>query len=176
VGEQDKGWTYAKFLLGHERTNIAGVAESKRLLQKLKTIAARTRVCDQPLSADPRFRDRLAQIELELLALEITNLRLLCDDTKGAAPGPQASLLKIRGSEVQQNLAELSMQALGPYALAYLHEALDPQWEPDSILAQFLPDYAPALSGQYFNLRKTSIYGGSNEIQKNIMAQMILGL
>jgi len=178
VGEENKGWTYAKFLLGHERTNIAGVGHSKRTLKKLKALAREQQANGRPLIEDARFRDRIAQVELELMALEITNLRLLSAEAAGdkRAPGPEASILKIKGSEIQQSLAELMMSALGHYALPWLHEALEHPWQPDPLLAQHYPQAAPALSGLYFNQRKTTIYGGSNEIQKNIISQNILGL
>jgi alkylation response protein AidB-like acyl-CoA dehydrogenase len=124
-----------------------------------------------------RFRDRIAQVELELMALEITNLRVLSAFAReNRAPGAEVSALKIKGSEIIQRLAELKMHALGHDALPYLREALEPDWVPDPLLASHYPAYAPSLSGQYFNLRKTTIYAGSTEIQKNIIAKMILGL
>jgi alkylation response protein AidB-like acyl-CoA dehydrogenase len=172
VGEENKGWTYAKFLLGHERAGIAGVGRSKAALKHLKEIARRETSAGRPLIEDQRFRDRIAQVELELMALEITNMRVLCAEKEKKAPGPEASILKIKGSEIQQAIAELKMQALGHYALPWLPEALDPAWTGEAVGAE----YAAPLSGQYFNYRKTTIYGGSNEIQKNIVAQMILGL
>ncbi|HST01798.1 MAG TPA: acyl-CoA dehydrogenase family protein [Usitatibacter sp.] len=172
VGEENKGWTYAKFLLGHERTGIAGVGRSKRELEKLKDIARRERSGGRPLIEDARFRDRIAQVEIELMALEVTNLRVLSEEDTRRAPGPEASILKVRGSEIQQSLSELQMQALGAYGLPYVPEALDAKWEGDPVGE----DYAAPLSGHYFNMRKTSIYSGSNEIQKNIISQMILGL
>ncbi|TRZ95953.1 MAG: pimeloyl-CoA dehydrogenase large subunit [Rhodocyclaceae bacterium] len=176
IGEENKGWTYAKFLLGHERTGIAGVGRSKRELKKLKEIAATESANGRPLIADPRFRDRIAQVELELMALEITNLRVIsAEGEKKRAPGPEASILKIKGSEIQQVLSELQMQALGHYALPYIEDALDAGWPGDPLMEAY-GDNAAALSGHYFNYRKTSIYGGSNEIQKNIISQMILGL
>jgi alkylation response protein AidB-like acyl-CoA dehydrogenase len=180
IGEENKGWTYAKFLLGHERTGIAGVGRSKRELKKLKDIAAKETANGKPLIEDQRFRDRIAQIELELMALEITNLRVISSDSAAegkerTAPGPEASILKIKGSEIQQLLAELKMQALGHYALPHMHEALDAGWPGDPMMEAYA-DHAPPLTGHYFNYRKTSIYGGSNEIQKNIISQMILGL
>jgi alkylation response protein AidB-like acyl-CoA dehydrogenase len=176
IGEENKGWTYAKFLLGHERTGIAGVGRSKRELKKLKAIARREPGDGKPLIEDARFRDRIAQVELELMALEITNLRVIsAEGEKKRAPGPEASILKIKGSEIQQMLTELQMQALGHYALPYLPEALDAAWPGDALMADYSDDAAP-LSGHYFNVRKTTIYGGSNEIQKNIISQMILGL
>jgi alkylation response protein AidB-like acyl-CoA dehydrogenase len=172
VGEENKGWTYAKFLLGHERTGIAGVGRSKRELKKLKEIARRERSGGRPLIEDPRFRDRIAQVEIELMALEVTNLRVLSEEDTRRAPGPEASILKVRGSEIQQSLSELQMQALGEYAIPYTPEALDASWHGEIVGG----DYAAPLSGHYFNMRKTSIYSGSNEIQKNIISQMILGL
>ena len=176
IGEENKGWTYAKFLLGHERTGIAAVGRSKRELKKLKEIA-RTETADgRPLIEDQRFRDRIAQVELELMALEITNLRVIsAEGEKKRAPGPEASILKVKGSEIQQMLAELQMQALGHYALPYLEDALDADWPGDALMGDYA-DHAAPLTGHYFNYRKTSIYGGSNEIQKNIISQMILGL
>jgi alkylation response protein AidB-like acyl-CoA dehydrogenase len=127
IGEENKGWTYAKFLLGHERTGIAGVGRSKRELKKLKAIARREPSDGKPLIEDQRFRDRIAQVELELMALEITNLRVIsAEGEKKRAPGPEASILKIKGSEIQQMLTELQMQALGHYALPYMHEASMP--------------------------------------------------
>jgi len=175
VGEENKGWTYAKFLLGHERTGIAGVGRSKAALHHLKEIARQETAAGRPMIEDVRFRDRIAQVELELMALEITNMRVLSAEKEkkgGHAMGPEASILKIKGSEIQQTIAELQMQALGHYALPWLQEALDPAWQGEPVGA----DYAAPLSGHYFNYRKTTIYGGSNEIQKNIIAQMILGL
>jgi alkylation response protein AidB-like acyl-CoA dehydrogenase len=176
VGEENKGWTYAKFLLGHERTGIAGVGRSKRELKKLKEIARRETAGGRPLIEDQRFRDRIAQVELELMALEITNLRVIsAEGEKKRAPGPEASILKVKGSEIQQMLTELQMQALGHYALPYIHDGLDDAWPGDPLMPAYAADAAP-LPGHYFNFRKTSIYGGSNEIQKNIISQMILGL
>jgi alkylation response protein AidB-like acyl-CoA dehydrogenase len=172
VGEENKGWTYAKFLLGHERTGIAGVGRSKAALKHLKDIARKETSGGRPLIEDARFRDRIAQVELELMALEITNMRVLSAEKEKKAPGPEASILKIKGSEIQQTIAELQMHALGHYALPWLPEALDPAWTGQPVGA----GYAAPLSGHYFNYRKTTIYGGSNEIQKNIIAQMILGL
>ena len=171
IGVENSGWTYAKFLLGHERTNIAGVGASKRELRRLKAIAARELKHGRPLADDPAFAARIAQVEIDLLALEITNLRVLESETQRRAPGPEASLLKIKGTEIQQQLAELMMAAVGPYALPFDRAAIHA--EPAEPVG---PSYAAPLAARYFNLRKTSIYGGSNEIQKNIISQMILGL
>jgi alkylation response protein AidB-like acyl-CoA dehydrogenase len=177
VGEENKGWTYAKFLLSHERTNNAGIGNCKRALKRLKEIATRQLHDGRPLIEDSRFRDRIAQLELELMALEITNLRVLSAvATESHAPGPEVSLLKIKGSEIIQQLAELKMHALGHDALPYLREALELDWVPPPLLADHYADLAPPLTGQYFNYRKTTIYAGSTEIQKNIISKQILGL
>ncbi len=177
VGEENKGWTYAKFLLSHERTNNAGIGHCKRGLQRLKDIAAAQTVNGRPLIEDCRFRDRIAQVELELMALEITNLRVLSAVSgESRAPGPEVSLLKIKGSEIIQQLAELQMHALGHDALPYVREALEADWVPEPVFAEHYAAYAPPLTGQYFNQRKTTIYAGSTEIQKNIISKLILGL
>src|SRR5579863_5852214 len=177
VGEENQGWTYAKFLLSHERTNNAGIGHCKRALKRLKEIAARQLQNGRPLIEDPRFADRIAGVELELMALEITNLRVLSATAKEQrALGPEVSVLKIKGSEIIQQLAELKMHALGHDALPYVREALDMDWVGDPLLGAHYRSYAPPISGQYFNQRKTTIYAGSTEIQKNIISQMILGL
>ncbi len=126
----------------------------------------------RPLIEDARFRDRIAQIEIELMALEVTNLRVISADAERRAPGPEASILKVRGSEIQQDISELMLQAVGTYGVPYTPEALDADWSGEPVGGE----YCAPLAGHYFNLRKTSIYSGSNEIQKNIISQMILGL
>jgi alkylation response protein AidB-like acyl-CoA dehydrogenase len=166
VGDENGGWTYAKFLLGHERTNIAGVGASKRELARLKRIASEEEKDGKPLLADPGFAARIAQVEIELMALEITNLRVLAAEADRRAPGPEASLLKIKGTEIQQAISELMMHAAGPRALPL----------PRGATEERSGGYPTRLAAAYLNLRKTSIYGGSNEIQKNIIAQTILGL
>jgi len=177
IGEENKGWTYAKFLLSHERTGNAGIGACKKALKKLKEIAAEQPDNGRSLIEDVRFRDRIAQLEMELMALEVTNLRVLSGYAKDARElGPEVSMLKIKGSEIIQSLAELKMYALGHDALPYVREALDLQWGGDALLDEHYKPYAPPLSGQYFNQRKTTIYAGSTEIQKNIISQMILGL
>jgi alkylation response protein AidB-like acyl-CoA dehydrogenase len=158
IGEENKGWTYAKFLLGHERTNIAGIGIAKRELARLKSIAESEGRLDDPL-----FAARVAQVEIDLMALEITNLRVLSAEGAKQAPGPEASILKIKGTEIQQAIAELMMQAVGAQALPFRQTDVG-------------PDYAANLGSGYCNLRKLSIFGGSNEIQKNIISQMIMGL
>ena len=172
VGEENKGWTYAKYLLGHERTGIAGVGHSKCELAYLKSIAAQEMANGRPLIEDPAFRQKIARVEIDLMALEITNLRVLSAEGKRRGPGPEASILKVKGSEIQQAISELLMEAVGPGALPFEPEA----WEVGYDGPRSGPEYAGPLAGYYFNFRKTSIYGGSNEIQKNIIAQMILEL
>jgi alkylation response protein AidB-like acyl-CoA dehydrogenase len=172
VGEENKGWTYAKFLLGNERVGIARVGACKREMRRLKEIAAAEPGDDGRLIDSPRFRDKIAQLEIDLMALEITNLRLIASLRDGSAPGAVPSILKIKGSEVQQRLTELMMEALGPYAAPFQREALEEGWNEEPIG----PSYAPPLARTYFNFRKVSIYGGSNEIQKNIVAKATLGL
>jgi alkylation response protein AidB-like acyl-CoA dehydrogenase len=165
VGEEGKGWTYAKFLLGHERTNIAGVGASKRELATLKNIAGTEMKNGRPLLEDPGFAAKIALVEIELMALEITVMRVLA--ARGKAPGAESSILKIKGTEIQQTLAALMMEALGPYAQPFVT---------DEGAAPVGPAYAAPLAARYFNMRKTTIYGGSNEVQRNIIAQMVLGL
>jgi alkylation response protein AidB-like acyl-CoA dehydrogenase len=172
VGEENRGWTYAKFLLGHERTNIAGIGIAKRELARLKRIAREETKRGKPLIKDPLFAARIAQVEIDLMALEITNLRVLSAEAEKRAPGPEASILKIKGTEIQQAITELLVQAVGPYALPLRRDAMQPDYDGEVVG----PDYATALSAGYLNMRKLSIYGGSNEIQKNIISQMILGL
>ena len=172
VGEEGRGWSIAKFLLSHERTGIAAIGHSKRELGFLKHLAAQEHQNGRPLIEDPQFRERIAQLEIDILALEMTVLRVASAEREGRAPGPEASILKIRGSEIQQALAELQMEAVGPYALPFLPMAWGESW----IGAPVGPDYAAPLAARYFNYRKTTIYGGSNEIQRNIIAQQVLGL
>jgi alkylation response protein AidB-like acyl-CoA dehydrogenase len=172
IGEENKGWTYAKFLLGHERTNIAGVGASKRELARLKEIARKETKNGRPLLEDPLFAARVAQVEMELMALEITNLRALSAESEKRAPGPEASILKIKGTEIQQAISELMMYAVGPYALPFERRSI----EEGDLASVAGPEYAASLAATYCNVRKVTIYGGSNEIQRNIIAQMILGL
>jgi alkylation response protein AidB-like acyl-CoA dehydrogenase len=170
IGKENKGWTYAKYLLGHERTGIAAVGRSKRELLFLKKVATEHLKHGKPLLQDPLFAAKVASLEIELMALETTVLRVISQEAQ--APGPEASMLKVRGSEIQQLLTELMVEALGPDALPFDTDYLEGKQE-----HSFTGDDAAApLAGYYFNFRKTSIYGGSNEIQKNIITQMILGL
>ena len=172
IGEENKGWTYAKFLLGHERTNIAGIGIAKRELARLKKIASQEQKNGKPLLKDPMFAARVAQVEVDLTALEITNLRVLSAEAEQRTPGPEASILKVKGTEIQQAITELLTQAVGPYALQLNREAMAAGYQGEHAG----PDYAASLAAGYLNMRKLSIYGGSNEIQKNIISQMILGL
>jgi alkylation response protein AidB-like acyl-CoA dehydrogenase len=172
VGEENKGWTYAKFLLSHERSGIARIGASKAQLEKLRQIAATEPCGDGHLIDDEDFRREIAQVEIDLHTLEYTELRALTAAAKGQAPGPEANVLKIRGTELQQKISELLMQAMGYYAMPFLPEALEHGYNEDPVG----PQPAAPLAAQYFNMRKTSIYGGTNEIQRNIIAKMVLGL
>jgi pimeloyl-CoA dehydrogenase large subunit len=173
VGEENRGWDYAKFLLGNERSGIARVGVSKARLRRLREIAALERVGDKPLIEDERFRVKIAAIEVELKALEMTQLRVVAAERRGNRPDPASSILKIKGSEIQQAISELLLEAIGPYAVVgeAPHEE-DERWNEPPVGH----DWATGLAPQYFNMRKVSIYGGSNEIQKNIIAKAILGL
>lgn len=167
IGEENKGWTYAKLLLSHERTNIADVNRAKRELERLKRIAKAEGVWD-----DQRFRDQTALLEVDVIALEMLVLRVLSAMKSGKNPLEIAGLLKIKGSEIQQRYAELMMLAAGPYSLPYIQEAMEAGYQgdfPGDVLSN-----AP-LAATYFNMRKTTIYGGSNEVQRNIVAQTVLG-
>jgi alkylation response protein AidB-like acyl-CoA dehydrogenase len=172
VGEENRGWTYAKYLLGHERTGIARVGQSKRELVFLKRLATDQQKNGRPLIQDPLFAAKIAALEIEMMALEVTVQRVVASEGDGRGPGPEASMLKIKGTEVQQGLTELMFEAVGPQAAAFDPAYLEGERE-HSLAGN---DDAAPLAAYYFNFRKTSIYGGSNEIQKNIIAQMILGL
>lgn len=174
IFEENKGWTVAKFLLSHERTSIAAVGKSKSAVKKLKQIAnIELNNEGSLLITDKRFRDRLTTLEMDLKALEFTELRILSEENKGVAPGPEASLLKIRGSEIQQRITELTMNAVGYYGIS--NDLV--KSNADRINSnQIRPDYSQNTAANYLNMRKTTIYGGSNEIQKNILSKMVLGL
>jgi alkylation response protein AidB-like acyl-CoA dehydrogenase len=167
IGEENKGWTYAKHLLSHERTNIADVNRSKRELDRLKRIAKREGVWE-----DTRFRDEIAKLEVDVVALEMLVLRVLSAEKSGKNSLDIAGLLKIRGSEIQQRYSELMMLAAGPFALPLIREAMEAGWQGDFPGGEV--GNAP-LASTYFNLRKTTIYGGSNEVQRNIVSQFVLG-
>ena len=175
VFHENKGWTCAKFLLAHERTGIAGVAASKRGVERIKTIA-RTEIDSfgdeaRPLLANPFFKRKVAELEIDLTALEFTELRTLAGESSGKGPGPESSLLKIKGTEIQQRITELALEAVGHYGAPYFRGFGEGDNE-----HPIGPDYAHRAAPTYFNVRKTSIYGGSNEIQRNILAKAVLGL
>ena len=175
VGEENKGWDYAKYLLGRERTGIARVGFSKERIRRIKELAATERAGDQPLIEDERFREKLAAVEVELKALEMTQLRVVAAERNRAdnKPDPASSILKIKGSEIQQATTELLLEIVGPYAMPYQPEHdEDERWNEPPVG----PEWAGPIAPTYFNTRKVSIYGGTNEIQKNIIAKAILGL
>ena len=167
IGEENQGWTYAKHLLSHERTNIADVNRSKRELERLKRIAKAEGVWE-----DQRFRDQIALLEIDVIALEMMVLRVLSAETSGKNPLDIAGLLKIKGSEIQQRYSELMMLAAGPFSLPFIEEAMEAGWQGDFPGGEAAD--AP-LASTYFNMRKTTIYGGSNEVQRNIVAQTVFG-
>ncbi|MEY4283863.1 MAG: hypothetical protein RL111_538 [Pseudomonadota bacterium] len=166
IGEENKGWNYAKYLLAHERTNIADVNRAKRELERLKRIAKA-----EGLDNDLRFKDEIARLEVDIVALEMMVLRVLSAEKSGKQSLDIAGLLKIRGSEIQQRYSELMMLAAGPYSVPFIQEAMDAGWQGVPVGALHCAPLAPS----YFNIRKTTIYGGSNEVQRNIVAQTILG-
>jgi pimeloyl-CoA dehydrogenase large subunit len=175
VGQENRGWDCAKFLLGNERTGIARVGYSKQRVQRLKELASRVKAGDRPLIEDERFREKLAAVEVELKALEMTQMRVLSDDQrrKDNRPNPMSSILKIKGSEIQQATTALALEIAGPLALPYQPDRRDAEFgsnEPPEDLA-----WAATAAPAYFNYRKVSIYGGSNEIQRNILAKAVLG-
>ncbi|MDO8899935.1 MAG: acyl-CoA dehydrogenase family protein [Phenylobacterium sp.] len=169
IFHENQGWTCAKALLAHERSGIAGVARSKRGLERLREMAT-TEMSDLggPLLTDTFFKRKVAELEIDLTALEFTELRTLAGESSGKGPGPESSILKIKGTEIQQRLQELALEAAGHYGAPFLRDL--------GHNANIGPSYADGVAGDYFNGRKTSIYGGSNEIQRNIIAKMVLGL
>ncbi|MBV7484654.1 acyl-CoA dehydrogenase family protein [Bordetella sp. BOR01] len=172
VGVENQGWTYAKFLLGHERTSIAGVGRSRRELAFLKRFALGRGQHGQPLLRDPLFGTRVAELEIDLMALELLVLQALSRHDPGHAGGPEASVMKIMGTDIQQRLTELMVDAAGPYAAPLDEAYLDGA----SAASAFGDDAAAPLARQYLSYRKPAVYGGSTEIQKNIVSKMILGL
>ena len=171
VYEENKGWTCAKFLLAHERTGIAAVARSKRGVEKIKAIARTEQDGDRPLIANPFFKRKISELEIDLTALEFTELRSLAGEAAGKGPGPESSLLKIKGSEIQQRITELALEAVGHYGAPYFRGFGEGDNE-----HPIGPDYAHRAAPTYFNTRKTTIYGGSNESQRHIIAKMVLGI
>jgi len=169
VGEENKGWDYAKFLLGNERTNIARVGMSKERIRRIRDLASKVESNGKPLIQDDRFREKLAATEIELKALELTQMRVVANEHKNGRgkPDPASSILKIKGSEIQQTITELLLEITGPFALPYQDEDHGSNEQ---------ADWALSIAPNYFNYRKVSIYGGSNEIQRNIITKAVLGL
>ena len=169
VGEENNGWTYAKYLLGHERSGIAGIGHCHRELAILKSLAERTTTSGESLSLDSRVRDSINRIEAQVMALEMMVLRVAADS---ADPGPKASILKIRGSELQMELGRLQLQVTGADSWPY-----DPDWmHAEADFHGPGADYSPAAAAGYFDMRKTAIYGGTNEVQKGIIAKQLIGV
>ncbi|GJG98830.1 acyl-CoA dehydrogenase family protein [Cupriavidus pauculus] len=170
LGEENRGWTYAKYLLGHERTGIAGIGHCHRELRQLRHYAAETTDGrGRPLIDDVRMRDKIARLEMDLLALEMLLLRVATQ--AAGTPGPEASIVKIRGSELQQDIAMLQMEVAGPHGWPY-----SPDWlQPGAPQPTSGPDWAASAASTYYDMRKTTIYGGSTEVQKNIISKMIIG-
>ncbi len=173
IGEEGKGWGYAKFLLANERTGIAGVSESKKALQELRTLAMKEEAGDgSALWSQASFRHRLTEIEVKLQSLEYTNLRILADVAVGKAVGAESSMLKIIGSEVQQELAILAVDAVQHYALPSHVDDLEGRSNQQPVG----PDYSLLPFVDMAFGRASSIYGGSNEVQRNVIAKAVLGL
>ncbi|WP_321910643.1 MULTISPECIES: acyl-CoA dehydrogenase family protein [unclassified Paraburkholderia] len=169
VGEENAGWTYAKYLLGHERTAIAGLGNCRRELGLLKAFASRVQQGGEPLISDIRVREKIARIEMEIMALEMLLLRV-ATEARSRTAGPEASILKIRGSELQQEISALQLDVMGPdawpYAPAWLTGDFD-GWTPSTL-------HGPGAASSYLEMRKPTIYGGTNEVQREIIAKAIL--
>ena len=174
VGEENRGWDYAKFLLGNERTNIARIGTSKLRLEQIRRSATKQMSGGRPLLEDPRFREKLLAIEIDLKGLELTQLRVVSADAKRGntgRPDPASSILKIKATEIQQATMLLHMQVIGPQAAAM--NATDME---HADLMAHQPEFASKAAARYFNGRKVTIYGGSSEVQKSIVAKSVLGL
>ena len=172
VGEENKGWTYAKYLLTYERTNIAGVGASMAAFEQLKEHARTAMRGGRPLTEDPLFAARLAKLEIDLENMKTTNLRVLYAAGQGHAPTAESSMLKIRGTEIRQEITDLMRRAAGRYAQPFITEALEEGFNGEPVG----PDWAAPTAAQYFNTRKLSIFGGSNEVQREIITKAILEL
>jgi len=172
IGEENKGWTYAKVLLTHERTGIARVSWSKQALLSVKAKASQVSESGESLMDNAIFANKVAELEIDLLALEYTELRTLAAVSTGKAPGPESSILKIKGSEIAQMIDELKMEVAANYSLPFIPE----QFSEDFDGTYIGPEGAANTAPLYFNHRKTTIYGGSNEVQKNIICKAVLGL
>ena len=169
VGEENKGWTYAKYLLTHERTNIAGVGFSQAGLASVKRMARQEMSNGKPLIQNPHFAARVAQVEIDLNAMSTTNLRIISKAAAGEAPGVEASMLKVKGTEIRQEINDLARRAAGAYAMPFASEEIE-----GSNAALPDPLGAGPVASKYFNNRKLSIFGGSNEIQKGIIAKVTM--
>jgi alkylation response protein AidB-like acyl-CoA dehydrogenase len=166
IGEENMGWTYAKYLLTHERTSIANVGALKRTFSRVKREAAKVKHGEGTLLESPIYARKVADVEIQIISLEYTMLRILSQVARGGAPGAESSLLKVRGTEIQQSLTELLMEAGGYYSMPFVPEhgkAIG-------------PEFTARAAANYFNYRKVTIYGGSSEVQKNIMTKAVLGL
>jgi alkylation response protein AidB-like acyl-CoA dehydrogenase len=172
VGTENEGWTYAKYLLTHERTNIAGVGFATAGLAALKRIARAQVANGRSLIENPIFASRIAEVEIELMAMATTNLRLLAQAAAGQVPGAESSMLKLKGTQIRQTINDLTRRAVGPWALAFPSEGLEGANE-TSVPG---PAEAAGATRAYLNNRKLSIYGGSSEVQRSIIAKQILGL
>ncbi len=170
VGEENKGWTYAKYLLTHERTNIAGVGSSQAGLESVKRLARAEMSGGRPLMENPHFAARVAQVEIDLMAMSTTNMRIVSKAASGQAPGVESSMLKVKGTIIRQEINDLARRAAGVYAMPFASEAVEGANEA-------LPDPLGAgpVAAKYFNNRKLSIFGGSNEIQRGIIAKVTMG-
>lgn len=170
VGEENKGWSYGKYLLGHERTGIAGIGSCKQQLARARKLAATQRAGDSTLLGDPAIRMRLAELEAELLALECMGLRILSENQDLHTPGVEASILKVAGTELRQRIYELLLDIAGPQALPFSEEAVQTGLDP----ALPVEELYAAVAANTLDVRKVSIYGGTNEIQRNLIARAVL--
>lgn len=172
VGEENAGWTYAKYLLVHERTGTALIGESTVALARLMEIAARETKNGRPLSEDPLFAARIARVKIDLANLATSNLRMLSRSGSSAASMADSAMLKVRGTEIRQQISALARIAAGPYCAPYIPEAREELFAGEPVG----PDFAAAAMADYLNNRKLSIYAGSNEVQREIIAKTALGL
>ena len=170
IGEEGQGWNIAKFLLAHERSGIAGIAALKRELNRLKELSSEIPLGESTLLEDPQFRSKIEETEIELTATEFTELRTLAAMSQGGSPGAESSILKIKGTELQQTISELFVEMLAYYAHPFY---LENEIGSNETVG---PDYAAPVMPHYLNYRKVTIYGGSNEIQRNVISKAILGL
>jgi len=173
VGEENKGWVYAKNLLEDERTGSAFISRSKRNVEKAREIAGKEMKNGKPLIQDPEFRRRMARIEVELRALEYSVLRVLSNEKTAYHGNAVAGVLKIHGSELQQKVADLMLEALGPRSLRFYPEDAEPF---DELEALLWPGYVPGKTGDAMIARAATIYGGSAQVQRTVIAKLAFGL